>query len=217
MANLTDNLLSWYKKNKRKFPWRIKKNIENPYYVWISEIMLQQTNANSVSDHYKKFISKWPNIVSLSKARLHSVLLLWQGLGYYRRAINLHNTAKIICKKFNGEIPNNYNNLIKLPGIGDYTANAIMSIGFNKNTIGIDVNIARVISRLYSLDINNHKKISKQLHKLLPINHSRNFMQALMDLGAKICQKKKVDCIICPLRKYCHFHNKNRTTFELEI
>ena len=210
MANLTDNLLNWYSKNKRQFPWRVKKNIRNPYYVWISEIMLQQTNANTVINYYKKFISNWPTIYSLSKAKLDSVLFQWQGLGYYNRAINLHKTAKIICKKFNGKIPRNYDALIQLPGIGEYTANAIMAIAYNKNTIGIDVNIKRVISRLYNLNLDNKSEISKKIHTLLPINECSNFMQALMDLGSEIWKKKSVNCAICPIKKNCHFYNEKK-------
>ena len=211
MSNLTHNLLNWYSKNKRQFPWRVKKNIENPYYVWVSEVMLQQTNANTVINYYKKFIKNWPTIYSLSKAKLDSVLFQWQGLGYYNRAVNLHKTAKIISKKFNGKIPKNYETLIQLPGIGEYTANAILAIAYNKNTIGVDVNINRVISRLYNLNSDNNKsEISKKIYTLLPINKCSNFMQALMDLGSEICRKKSVNCLICPIKKYCHFYNEKK-------
>ncbi len=210
MANLTDNLLNWYSKNKRKLPWRQKKKNINPYFILISEIMLQQTNVNTVIHYYKKFIFNWPTIESLSKARLDTVLFIWQGLGYYNRAINLHKTAKIICSKYNGKIPSTYDTLIQLPGIGEYTANAIMSLAYNKNTIGIDVNISRVISRLYNLNLNNKKEISKNLCKLLPTNRCNNFMQGLMDVGAKICKKKNINCLICPLKKYCNFYNEKK-------
>ena len=216
MANLTDNLLNWYSKNKRKLPWRTKKNVTNPYYVWISEIMLQQTNVSTVINYYKKFISNWPTINSLSKAKLDTILFTWQGLGYYNRATNLYKTAKIICSKYNGKIPSTYDTLTQLPGIGEYTANAIMAIAYNKNTIGIDVNISRIISRVYNLNPNNNKEISKMLCKLLPNNKCSNFMQALMDVGAKICKKKNVDCLICPLKKYCNFYNeKKKINFDV--
>ena len=210
MKNLTDNLLSWYSENKRKLPWRIKKNVKNSYYVWVSEIMLQQTNVSTVINYYKKFISNWPTIYSLSKAKLDTILFIWQGLGYYNRAANLHKTAKIICSKYNGKIPSTYETLIQLPGIGEYTANAIMAIAYNKKTIGIDTNINRIISRLYNLNPNNKKEITKRLYKLLPINKCSDFMQALMDVGAKICKKKNVDCFICPLKKYCNFYNQKK-------
>ena len=210
MTNLTDNLLIWYRKNKRKLPWRLKKNAKNPYYVWISEIMLQQTNVSTVINYYKKFIFNWPTVHSLSKSKLDKILFVWQGLGYYTRAANLHKTAKIICSKYDGKIPNTYNALIQLPGIGEYTANAIMSIAYNKKTIGIDVNINRIISRLYNLNLNNNKEITKRLYKLLPNKKCGDFMQALMDVGAKICKKQNVDCLICPLKKYCYFYNQKK-------
>ena len=210
MTNLTDNLLNWYSKNKRKLPWRTKRSVINPYYVWISEIMLQQTNVSTVISYYKKFISNWPTIYSLSKAKLDTILFVWQGLGYYNRATNLHKTAKIICSKYNGKIPSAYNTLIQLPGIGEYTANAIMAIAYNKQTIGIDVNISRIISRLYNLNPNNNKEITKRVYKLLPINKSSNFMQGLMDVGAQVCKKKSVNCLICPLKRYCNFYNQKK-------
>ena len=210
MKNLTDNLLSWYSENKRKLPWRIKKNVKNPYYVWISEIMLQQTNVSTVINYYKKFIFNWPTVHSLSKSKLDKILFVWQGLGYYTRAANLHKTAKIICSKYDGKIPNTYKALIQLPGIGEYTANAIMSIAYNKKTIGIDVNINRIISRLYNLNPNNNKEITKRVYKLLPINKSSNFMQGLMDVGAQVCKKKSVNCLICPLKRYCNFYNQKK-------
>ena len=210
MSNLTDNLLNWYSKNKRKLPWRSDRKIINPYYVLVSEIMLQQTNVKTVINYYKKFIFNWPTIFSLSEAKLDKILFVWQGLGYYNRASNLHKTAKIICNKYNGKIPYTFDTLIQLPGIGEYTANAIMAIAYNKNTIGIDVNIKRVISRLYGLNPMNKDEIYKSLNKVLPINKCNLFMQALMDIGAKISKKKKTYCSICPLTKNCHFYNKKK-------
>ena len=210
MTNLTDNLLNWYSQNKRSLPWRLEKKRQIPYNILISEIMLQQTSVNKVINYYKKFISKWPDIFYLSKAKLSTILLFWQGLGYYNRAINLHKTAKTLCNEYNGKIPKNYDSLIKLPGIGEYTANAILAIAYNKKTIGIDVNISRVMSRLYNLDPKNKKEIFKRTFNLLPEGKSSYLMQALMDIGAKICQKKKTNCVICPLKKYCNFYLKKK-------
>ena len=206
MTNLTHNLLSWYRKNRRELPWRTKKESICPYYVWISEIMLQQTNAKSVIDYYKKFIKKWPTVYSLSKAKLKTILFFWQGLGYYNRANNLLRSSKIICNEFNGKIPNTYESLIKLPGIGEYTANAILAIAYNKKTIGIDVNINRIVSRIYNLNTTNNREINKKIFNLIPNNNSSDFMQALMDIGATICKKKNVNCNICPLKKNCLFY-----------
>jgi len=159
MANLSDNLLFWYKKNKRNLPWRRKKDLKNPYFVWLSEIMLQQTTVAAAINYYEKFINKWPSVEKLSEAKLDDVLFLWQGLGYYNRAINLHKCAKIISRDYNGKFPNSTKLLSKLPGIGEYTANAISSIAFNKKTIGIDVNVNRVVSRVFNLNINDKKGI----------------------------------------------------------
>ena len=205
--NFSQQILEWYGKNKRSLPWR---NSKDPYKIWLSEIILQQTKVAQGLPFYNKFIFAFPTINDLANATENEVLNLWQGLGYYNRAINLHKTAKIICSKYNGKIPSTYDTLIQLPGIGEYTANAIMALAYNKNTIGIDVNISRVISRLYNLNPNNKKEISKNLCKLLPTNKCNNFMQGLMDVGAKICKKKKVDCLICPIKKYCNFYNENK-------
>lgn len=205
MANLSDNLLIWYKNNKRNLPWRRKKDLNNPYFIWLSEIMLQQTTVNTVVNYYKKFTNKWPTIKKLSKAKLDDVLFIWQGLGYYNRAINLHKCAKIICAKYNGEFPNSTKVLSSLPGIGKYTANAISSIAFDKKTIGIDVNVNRVISRVFNIDINDKKSIKTSSLKVLPEKNCGDFMQAIMDLGSTICKKSKIKCEICPIIKYCEF------------
>ena len=205
MTNLSYSLLFWYKKNKRDLPWRRKSNIKNPYFVWLSEIMLQQTTVKTVPNYYEKFINKWPNVKSLSKAKLDNVLFFWQGLGYYNRAINLHKCAKIISKNYNGNFPNSVKLLSELPGIGEYTAKAISSIAFNKRTIGIDVNVSRVVSRIFNLDINNKKKIEIASLRILPEKNCGNFMQAMMDLGSTICTKKKINCDICPISKYCKY------------
>ena len=207
MTNLSDNLLLWYKVNKRDFPWRRIRDSKNPYFVWLSEIMLQQTNSNTVIRYYKKFIYKWPTIQSLSKAKIDEVLYAWQGLGFYNRAINLHRCSKIICKDYNGKFPKHSRDLLALPGIGKYTAEAISSIAFNKRTIGIDVNVSRVISRVFNLE--KKKDIEFYLQKKLPKKNCSNFMQAIMDLGATICKKNKINCEICPIIKHCNFNKTN--------
>ena len=212
MANLSDNLLFWYKKNKRNLPWRRKKDLKNPYFVWLSEIMLQQTTVAAAINYYEKFINKWPSVEKLSEAKLDDVLFLWQGLGYYNRAINLHKCAKIISRDYNGKFPNSTKLLSKLPGIGEYTANAISSIAFNKKTIGIDVNVNRVVSRVFNLNINDKKGIKTSSLKILPQKKCGDFMQAIMDLGSTVCTKKKINCTVCPILKYCNYtksKNKN--------
>ena len=210
MPNLTNNLMFWYKQNKRKFPWREKKNLKNPYFVMVSEIMLQQTNTNTEIDYFKKFILKWPNIYSLSNARLNEILFFWQGLGFYKRAHNLLDTSKILIKKYNGKIPTNYKDLINLPGIGEYTANAILTLAYKKKRIGLDVNINRVASRLFNLNIKDKKKIYQKLSYHLPNKKTDDFMQALMDVGATLCKKKITKCHYCPINNFCIFFKENK-------
>ena len=216
MSNLTDNILFWYKQNKRVLPWRRKKDSKNPYYVWLSEIMLQQTNVGTVRKYYKKFITRWPTMNDLSEAKLDDILLIWQGLGFYNRAINLHKCSKIVCRKYNGKLPNSFKLLNELPGIGEYTANAILAIAFNKRTIGVDINVNRIISRLFNLTNSDKNNIQKKINNLLPNKKCGDFMQAIMDIGATICKKNKIECFICPLKKNCSFY-KERKDIKLNL
>ena len=151
---IQSKLLSWYKKNKRILPWRKldKKKIPNSYYVLVSEFMLQQTTVNTVISRFKDFIKKWPNLKKLSMINENKILQFWSGLGYYARAKNLLNSAKIISLKFNNIVPDNYNELIGLPGVGDYTAKAILGIGYNKSFMPVDANIERMFARIYGLN-----------------------------------------------------------------
>ena len=151
---IQSKLLGWYKKNKRILPWRKldKKKLPNPYYVLVSEFMLQQTTVNTVISRFKDFIKKWPNLKKLSMINENQILQFWSGLGYYARAKNLLNSAKIISFKFNNIVPDNYNDLIDLPGVGDYTAKAVLGIGYNKSVMPVDANIKRMLARLYGLD-----------------------------------------------------------------
>ena len=206
MLNLSDNLLTWYKKNKRSFPWRRKEDLNNPYFIWLSEIMLQQTTTQTVKNYYKKFTKKWPNVHSLSKAKLNEILLMWQGLGYYNRANNLHRSSKIISKKYDGTFPSSKKDLLNLPGIGEYTANAIRAIAFNQKSIGIDTNISRVVSRIFNIQESNKEKINQAAEEILPKKNFGNFMQAMIDLGATICTKKKINCTECPISRNCNYN-----------
>ena len=151
---IQSKLLSWYKKNKRTLPWRKleKKKLPNPYHIFVSEFMLQQTTVNTVISRFKDFIKKWPNLKKLSMINENQILQFWSGLGYYARAKNLLNSAKIISLKFNNIVPDNYNDLIDLPGVGDYTAKAVLGIGYNKSVMPVDANIKRMLARLYGLD-----------------------------------------------------------------
>ena len=217
-SKFSTSLLKWYDKEARKLPWRIppeltKKGVKNdPYKIWISEIMLQQTGVKTVQTYFINFINKWPNIQNLNAASENDILREWSGLGYYRRALNLKKCAEIICENYNGKFPDNEKELLNLPGIGSYTAAAIISIAFNKPAIVIDGNIQRITSRLYEIkeDIKKSKsKIYGKLENFCSKKRPGDFAQALMDLGAKICKPLNPKCNFCPLVKYCLAYKNN--------
>jgi A/G-specific adenine glycosylase len=198
-------LLHWYKKNKRDLPWR---KTRDPYAIWVSEIMLQQTQVPTVVPYYKKFLKSFPTVHHLAKANLSKVLKVWEGLGYYSRARNLHRASQIVANHFNGRIPDNLTDLRTLPGIGRYTAGAILSIAFNKEAPILDGNVKRVLSRLFAVDGNPVRGETEVLlwhlsESLLPKGHASSFNQGLMDLGATICTPKEPQCSQCPLRDLC--------------
>ena len=205
---IISKLLLWYNKNKRKLPWRIKKNTQKPipYYIFVSEFMLQQTTVNEVIRKFNFFLKKWPNLSNFSKCKESDVLKFWSGLGYYRRAINLLKSAKIISLKYNNKIPNNYSELIDLPGVGDYTAKAILGIAFNQPVFPIDANIERIIARLYGFNQNLNlikKKIRKKSELFEHKFHSGNLIQSFMDYGSIICLPRNPKCDICVLKNQC--------------
>lgn len=195
----------WYQKNKRNLPWRKDKE---PYHVWISEIMLQQTRIEAVINYYQKFMQEIPTIQDLSKIEEEKLLKLWEGLGYYNRARNLKKAAQKIESEYQGDFPNSYDKLRTLPGIGDYTASAIASICFDEAQATIDGNVLRVYTRFYNdnsnIDsISTKKKIQKEIIKILP-KKSGEFNEALMEIGETICIPNGVPiCQKCPLKKYC--------------
>ncbi|MGB1209804.1 MAG: A/G-specific adenine glycosylase [Lacinutrix venerupis] len=210
--NITKNLINWYSVNKRDLPWR---NTVNPYFIWLSEIILQQTQVAQGLPYYVKFTSKFPTVFDLAKARESQVLKLWQGLGYYSRARNLHASAKYIVNELNGEFPNTYNEIIKLKGVGDYTASAIASICFNEITPVVDGNVFRALSRIYGIStpINTSKgfKEFKALAEtLIDKREPATFNQAIMEFGARQCKPKNPDCNICPFNTKCVALQKNK-------
>ena len=209
---LSEAVINWYEKNHRKLPWRSSTEEHfNPYFVLVSEFMLQQTVVKTVIPYFNKFVLKFYNIFILAEADLDEVLSIWSGLGYYRRAKNLHETSKIICEKYNGIIPKSYDDLISLPGIGDYTASAIMSIAFNYPSNVVDGNIERIFSRLNKIDtpINKAKnKIRFIAKKHVPKSKVSFYVQGLMDIGATICKPKISKCFECPLENWCRVSNK---------
>jgi A/G-specific adenine glycosylase len=198
-------LRAWYSDNKRELPWRATKN---PYEIWLSEVILQQTQVQQGLPYYSRFIAEFPTINELAEASEEDVLRLWQGLGYYSRARNLHTTAKTIVKDHNGHFPDQYEGLIKLKGIGDYTASAIASICFNSRTAVVDGNVYRLLSRYFGIEtpINSTKGVREfkaLAQKLLPINGSGDHNQAIMEFGARQCKPKSPDCGSCPLNGSC--------------
>ncbi len=198
-------LIEWYSNEKRALPWR--KN-SSPYAIWISEIMLQQTRVQQVIGYYNRFMEAFPDIHKLAKAPEEKVLKLWQGLGYYSRARNIHKTARIIDQQYQSQFPSSFNDIISLPGIGPYTAGAIASIAFNLPVSAVDGNVQRVISRLFQVrePVNTTKgnRIIKGIvEDLLPKNHPGDFNQAIMDFGALICKPLAPQCNICPLKDHC--------------
>ena len=209
---ITKKILNWYDLNKRTLPWR--KNVSQSkkhYYTLVSEFMLQQTQVVTVIPYFNRFINKIPNLKKLSKMPDRELIKLWEGLGYYSRVRNLKKTAKIIISKYHGEIPNNYEDLISLPGIGNYTANAILAIAFNKSYIPLDGNIERVLKRYLYLkkdkEIQKNNLIEKK--SIFGISsRASDYAQALMELGAMICKPKNPECSKCPISKNCKSYKK---------
>tara|TARA_B110000114_G_C15045739_1_gene379065 strand:+ start:340 stop:1377 length:1038 start_codon:yes stop_codon:yes gene_type:complete len=198
-------LIKWYNLNKRNLPWR---NTNDPYKIWISEIILQQTRVEQGLPYYNKFILNFPNIIKLSQAKEDKVLKLWQGLGYYSRARNLHFTSKYITDKLNGEFPKNYDGLIKLKGVGKYTASAISSFAYNEKKAVLDGNVFRVLSRYFGvfdpIDSTLGLKLFEEISfKNLPIKNIATYNQSIMEFGALQCKPASPNCELCPLNFNC--------------
>jgi A/G-specific adenine glycosylase len=204
---IAKKILYWYDNNKRSLPWRRKcSSKQKEYFILVSEFMLQQTQVTTVIPYFNNFIKNIPNFEALAKVNETKLLRCWQGLGYYSRAKNLKKSAKLIIDEYNGRIPDNYNELIKLPGVGDYTASAISAIAFNQQIIPLDGNIERLLKRI--LNLKTEKEIKKEnLHKEKKVfgqtSRSNDYVQALMEIGALICKPKNPNCDKCPITKYC--------------
>ena len=210
--NFTSQIDNWYSKNKRDLPWRKNKD---PYSVWLSEIILQQTKIQQGLPYYTKFIDKYPDVFSLANALEHDILKLWEGLGYYSRARNLHKTAKIVALDFDGIFPTTFLQLLKLPGIGKYTASAISSICYEERQAVLDGNVFRLLSRYFDIDtpINSSlgiKSFERLSYKLLPKINIGDYNQGLMDFGSIVCKPKLAKCDICILQDGCSAHAKNK-------
>ena len=206
---LPKNILAWYDNSKRNLPWRVsKKSPKNLYYRLLSEFMLQQTQVKTVIPYFKKFVKKYNTLESLSKIKENQILKLWEGLGYYRRARNLLETSKFLVNKYNSKLPKTLKEIKKLPGVGNYTANALLGFIYNEPTIAIDGNVKRVFSRYLNkkdTKINYEKLISINKKNLFNTNRNSDFIEALMEFGALICKPKDPKCSQCCLNKNCRY------------
>lgn len=203
--NFTKTLKHWYSEYKRELPWR---GTLNPYYIWLSEIIMQQTQVKQGLPYYEDFVANFPTVFDLAKAKEKDVLKLWQGLGYYSRARNLHFSAKYIVDNLQGVFPKTYKELLKLKGVGDYTASAIASICYNEPTAVVDGNVYRVLSRYFGIDIpinssQGIKVFKAKAQTLLPKDNIGDYNQAIMEFGAVQCKPKTPNCEVCPLNKKC--------------
>lgn len=209
LEKLVEPLLEWYDRNARVLPWR---EDSKPYRVWISEIMLQQTRVEAVKPYFERFMQRLPEVEELAKVRDEELLKLWEGLGYYNRARNLKKAAQIIAKEYDGQLPMDYEELIKLPGIGSYTAGAISSIAYGQVCPAVDGNVMRVISRAICyeedvLSLKGKKQMEEMVRLVIPKNRPGAFNQALMELGATVCVPNgEPHCAGCPWEKLCRSH-----------
>jgi A/G-specific adenine glycosylase len=197
---MVDTLVAWFEENQRLLPWRAS---YDPYHVWLSEVMLQQTQVETALPYYERFLREFPTVESLAAGKEERVLSLWAGLGYYRRAKHLMAAAREVVARHGGEIPSDHDVLIELPGIGQYMAGAILSIAFNKPYPIVDGNVRRVLSRLYGWTEEDTRRLWEAAAKLVRQAEPRLVNQALMELGAKVCSFKSPRCLLCPLQSSC--------------
>jgi A/G-specific adenine glycosylase len=206
-GSIAGTLLAWYAREARALPWRAAPGKrQDPYKVWLSEIMLQQTTVKAVTPRFIDFLRRWPNVKALARAELGEVLAAWAGLGYYARARNLHACAQVVANEHDGRFPATETELRKLPGVGAYTAAAIAAIAFGEKATPVDGNIERVIARLFALETPlpaAKPEIKRLAESLTPEEHAGDFAQSMMDLGATICTPRRPACGLCPVRPDC--------------
>jgi len=204
-TSIQRKLRDWYRKNARGLPWR---KTRDPYAIWVSEIMLQQTRVETVIPYYQRWLAEFPTLAALAEAEEDHVLRIWEGLGYYNRARNLHQAARMVIDHHQGRVPADHQSLRALPGIGPYTAGAILSIAFNQSAPILDGNLRRVFTRLYNISspiqtAETEKQLWAIAESLLPERNPGDFNQALMELGALVCQPRNPRCEVCPLAEEC--------------
>ncbi len=200
-----DKLIHWYQHHHRDLPWR---HTRNPYYIWLSEVILQQTRIAQGLPYYERFVKTYPTVFDLASAPQQDVIRLWQGLGYYSRARNLHQTAQFIAQELNGKFPETYAELLKLKGIGPYTAAAIASFAFDEAVAVVDGNVYRVLARVFGIktDIGStegQKQFAQLANQLIPYEQPATYNQAIMEFGAIHCTPTSPDCLLCPLQAKC--------------
>jgi A/G-specific adenine glycosylase len=204
-TRLASDLLAWYAKHQRQLPWR---RTRDPYAIWVSEIMLQQTRVETVAPYYRRWLRRFPTVERLARARAQGVLAAWEGLGYYRRALQLRRTAQAVVRDYGGILPRSVEQLRQLPGIGPYTAAAVAAFAFGADEIALDGNLRRVLARLIDLPVDprtpqGEARLLRYARRHLPQGEASAFNQALMDLGAQVCLPRRPQCEICPLRWTC--------------
>lgn len=210
--DLSDRLIAWYDRHHRDLPWRVtptaarKGEKPDPYRVWLSEVMLQQTTVQAVKAYFEKFTNAWPTVMDLAAASSDEVMKAWAGLGYYARARNLKKCAEEVASQHKGTFPDTVEGLRALPGIGDYTSAAIAAIAFDRPAAVMDGNVERVVSRLFAIDAplpGSKPQMKARVVELTPVERPGDFAQAMMDLGATICTPKRPACVLCPFKEEC--------------
>ena len=203
--SFTQSVLAWYDEGHRSLPWRLTRD---PYKIWVSEIMLQQTRAETVVSYYDRFLSRFPTVQTLAEAPQEELLKMWEGLGYYSRARSLQKAAQMIVAEFGGQLPADVLKLRSLPGVGDYTAGAIASIAFGIPAAAVDGNVERVICRYYAIEDTVgtpavRRMITEKTQALVPADRPGAFANAMMEMGATMCTPKNPKCLLCPVRENC--------------
>jgi len=205
-------LLAWFRRHGRDLPWR---RTRDPYAILVSEMMLQQTTVAAVVPYYERWMKRFPSVDPLAAAEESEILALWQGLGYYRRARNLHAAAKVVARELDGNFPRDYEGLRSLPGVGDYTAQAVRAFAFDEAVPVLDANVIRVVARLFDIrtPVDTAKGLAKvrvKLEELLPTRGGHEFVSAIMELGALVCRAGRPDCLLCPVKQFCAAKNPEK-------
>lgn len=218
MVEIKQRIRDWYKWNRRLLPWR---ETNDPYRIWVSEIILQQTRVNQGKHYYHRFLERFPDLESLARAKEDEVLKVWEGLGYYSRARNMHAAAKYVFHRKEGKFPGSFSEILDLKGVGPYTAAAVASMAFHEPRAVVDGNVHRVLSRLFGIEeapgnYRNSSRILQEAEKLLDREDPGTHNQAIMELGALVCTPAQPDCPSCPLQDLCHAHKNDRTA-ELPV